>query len=74
MELQALHKYYDTDGDGNVSYDEFIRGLREPLNERKKKAVESVFKCLDSKNSGVVTVKDVIENFNVEGNKEVLSG
>ena len=28
VELQALIKYYDVDGDGNVSYEEFIRGLR----------------------------------------------
>lgn len=28
VELQALMKYYDVDGDGNVSYEEFIRGLR----------------------------------------------
>ena len=28
VELQALLKYYDVDGDGNVSYEEFLRGLR----------------------------------------------
>ena len=28
VELQALVKYYDVDGDGNISYEEFIRGLR----------------------------------------------
>jgi Ca2+-binding EF-hand superfamily protein len=28
VELQALHKYYDIDRDGNVSYEEFISGLR----------------------------------------------
>jgi hypothetical protein len=28
VELQALMKYYDVDGDGNISYEEFLRGLR----------------------------------------------
>ena len=28
VELQALMRHYDVDGDGNVSYEEFIRGLR----------------------------------------------
>ena len=28
VELQALMKHYDVDGDGSVSYEEFIRGLR----------------------------------------------
>ena len=28
IELQALIKYYDADGSGAISYDEFINGLR----------------------------------------------
>lgn len=28
VELQALMKHYDVDGDGNITYEEFIRGLR----------------------------------------------
>lgn len=28
VELQALMRHYDIDGDGNVSYEEFISGLR----------------------------------------------
>jgi Ca2+-binding EF-hand superfamily protein len=39
VELQALMKYYDVDGDGNVSYEEFLRGLRDELTERRKKMV-----------------------------------
>lgn len=27
-DLQALIKYYDADGDGQISYDEFLKGLR----------------------------------------------
>jgi len=28
VELQALMKFYDIDHDGNISYEEFMRGLR----------------------------------------------
>jgi len=28
VELQALMKFYDVDGDGNIGYEEFLRGLR----------------------------------------------
>jgi hypothetical protein len=28
VELQALMKYYDIDGDGSVGYEEFLSGLR----------------------------------------------
>jgi len=36
-------KYYDN-GDATINYEEFIRGLREPLNDRRKKIVEKAFK------------------------------
>jgi Ca2+-binding EF-hand superfamily protein len=28
VELQALMKYYDVNGDGKVGYEEFLNGLR----------------------------------------------
>ena len=36
IDLKALHRYYDVDGDGAVSYNEFVRGLTDDkLSERK---------------------------------------
>lgn len=43
VELQALMRYYDIDGDGNVSYEEFINGLKEPLSERRLAMVKKAF-------------------------------
>ena len=40
VELQALASYYDKDGDGSISYTEFVGGLRVPLSARKLKVVE----------------------------------
>jgi len=45
-------KYYDIDGDGNISYDEFIRGLRDELTPRRKNMVEKAFSMLDRDRSG----------------------
>lgn len=28
VEVQALMKYYDIDGDGSITYEEFLTGLR----------------------------------------------
>lgn len=36
-------KFYDKNGDGNISYEEFVEGLREPLNDRRKKIVRKAF-------------------------------
>jgi len=43
VELQALVKYYDVDGDGSITYDEFISGLKEPLSERRLAMVTKAF-------------------------------
>jgi Ca2+-binding EF-hand superfamily protein len=49
-------KYYDIDGDGNIGYEEFIRGLREPLNERRTNMVKKAFEQMDKDGSGKITV------------------
>jgi Ca2+-binding EF-hand superfamily protein len=39
--------FYDIDRDGNVSYEEFIRGLRDELSARKKAMVDKAFDIMD---------------------------
>ena len=58
-------KYYDIDGDGNIGYEEFLRGMREKLSERKLAMVERAFSLLDKDGSGVITVKDVENLYDV---------
>ena len=45
-------KFYDVDGDGNISYDEFLSGLREELSERRVNMVKKAFAMLDKDGSG----------------------
>lgn len=52
-------KYYDVDGDGNISYEEFIRGLRDELTERRRKMVEKAFAMLDRDRSGQLNINDL---------------
>ena len=40
-------KLYDVDGDGNVSYEEFLSGMREELSERRVNMVKKAFMMLD---------------------------
>jgi Ca2+-binding EF-hand superfamily protein len=49
-------KFYDLDGDGNISYDEFIRGLRDELTPRRKNMVLKAFQRMDIDGSGKLTV------------------
>jgi len=74
VEAQALLKYYDNDRDGHICYEEFLGGLKEPLNERRKALVQKVFQRLDRDGSGVITVADVEQTFNVSQNADFLQG
>ena len=47
VELQQLMKYYDINKDGNISYEEFLHGLRDEINERRLALVEKAFKIMD---------------------------
>ena len=62
MELQALMKYYDVDGDGNISYEEFIRGLRDELTERRRGMVEKAFRMMDREGSGQIKSYNLVKN------------
>lgn len=83
-DLQNLMKFYDIDGDGNICYEEFLRGLRyllhynindrEELTDRKKKMVEKAFNILDKDGSGLINIKDIIQVYDVSKNKEFIEG
>jgi len=45
---------FDIDGDGNVSYEDFLRGLRDELTPRRKAMVMKAFAMLDKDNSGKI--------------------
>jgi len=68
VEIQALMKFYDVDGDGNITYEEFVRGLKDPLTERRKHMVDKAFALIDRNNSGTITVADIDAIYDVSQN------
>ncbi len=74
VDLQALMKYYDVDGDGNITYEEFLRGLRDELTESRKALVEKAFTIMDKDGSGVIQVDDIREIYDVSFNEDFLEG
>ena len=61
-------KFYDVDGDGNITYEEFIRGLRDPLTERRRNMVDKAFALIDRNNSGSITIADIDAIYDVSKN------
>lgn len=46
-ELHVVMRHFDKDGNGNVSFDEFLTGLRGQMNERRQAIVMQAFNILD---------------------------
>ena len=67
-------KHYDVDGDGNITYEEFIRGLRDPLTERRKAMVDKAFELIDRNNSGTITIADIDAIYDVSQNQDFIDG
>lgn len=67
-------KFYDVDGDGNISYEEFLSGLRDELTPRRKAMVDKAFAMLDKDGSGVITLSDICGIYDVSMNPEFLEG
>jgi len=74
VELQALIKYYDTDGNGTINFEEFVRGLRDDLSDRRARMVNKAFSVLDSSNQGAISISDVINIYDVSMNPEFIEG
>lgn len=74
VELQALMKYYDIDGDGNITYEEFLRGLRDELTPRREAMVEKAFRIMDKDGSGEITISDIAHMYDVTCHKDFIEG
>lgn len=74
VEIQALMKFYDVDGDGNITYEEFIRGLREPLSERRNAMVQKAFAMVDRNGNGSISVADIDAIYDVSQNADFIEG
>jgi len=73
-EINVLMAHFDDDGDGLITYSEFLHGLRGEMNERRINMVTKAYRVLDANHDGVVTLGDIMATYNVEENPLVQSG
>jgi len=65
-------KYYDVDGDGQINLEEFLRGLRDALTERREAMVWRAFSLMDRDGSGQIEAKDVAHLYDVSQHREFI--
>lgn len=73
-ELSTLFGYYDSGGDGTISYNEFVAGMAPPLSQRRVAMVAKVFKMMDRDQSEVIEGNDVAQLYNAKKHPDVLKG
>lgn len=74
VELQALMKYYDINQDGNITYEEFLNGLKDPLTPRREAMVKKAFAMMDKSGDGYLSIQDIEGIYDVSKNPEFLEG
>ena len=70
-ECAAIVKYFDTNNDGKISFDEFLRAIRGDLNEARRRMVHLAYGVLDKDGSGQVNLDDIKIAYDVSYHPDV---
>jgi Ca2+-binding EF-hand superfamily protein len=73
-EIEQLYGLFDSNGDGSIDYDEFLRHVRGPMNERRRLIVLKAFNKLDRDHSGTLDFTDIKGVYNCTKHPDVASG
>lgn len=72
--MRTLFDAFDSDKSGSVCINEFLKAIRPPLSDGRKRVIGEAFKKLDVTADGVVTLDDLRNVYNVKHNPRYLSG
>jgi Ca2+-binding EF-hand superfamily protein len=73
-EIQKLFAYFDFDRSGVIEFDEFVRAIRGPMNQGRKKIVAKAFNKLDADGSGWIDINDIRGVYVANKHPDVLAG
>ena len=73
-ELNILFNYFDTGNDGSINLEEFIQGIRDPMNKQRLSIVHQAFDVIDADGNGIVEVSEVINRYNATKHPDVIAG
>ena len=73
-ESQQIFQMFDTEQNGRINYDEFVRQVRGEIPEKRRKLVESVFEFLNKNNSEEISISDLNQMYKAKNHPDTLSG
>ena len=73
-ELRQLFQFFDTDDSKSISYDEFVKGLRDDLNANRMAIVLKAFKQLDLEKNELIDIGYLACQYNAAEHPDVRSG
>lgn len=73
-ERELLFKAFDINNDGQVNYEEFLRGVIGEMNAFRKSLVQKAFNFFDKDGNGVVNSTDLKGVYNTKFHPDVISG
>lgn len=74
QEYGMLLDFFDVNGDGVISFDEFLVTLRGELSPAREAVIQEAFEKLDGDCSGTVTISDVKRLYDASSHPDVLDG
>lgn len=74
IEVTQIVKYFDSNGDGKISFNEFLTAMRGNLSERRLRCVNNVFNKIDKTGSGYVTLATLENCYDCSGHPEFANG
>ena len=73
-EVKALFSEFDLDKSGEISYDEFLRGVIGEMNDFRMKLANRAFKIMDKDKSGEIDINDLRGVYNAKFHPDVKTG
>jgi Ca2+-binding EF-hand superfamily protein len=70
-ECRKVFDKFDTNDDGELSYNELIYAISRPLDPYRRDLVTRVFKKLDRDESGIIDIKDIESMYNAKQHPDV---
>eukprot|EP01016_Furgasonia_blochmanni_P042888 TRINITY_DN5743_c0_g1_i10.p1 TRINITY_DN5743_c0_g1~~TRINITY_DN5743_c0_g1_i10.p1 ORF type:complete len:561 (+),score=190.53 TRINITY_DN5743_c0_g1_i10:73-1755(+) len=71
QELTCVYQFFDQNGDGRISYAEFIQTIRTNMSDLRLSTVKHAFKFLDKSKSGVIPIEDLVNAYKASDHPRV---